>query len=91
MTDLVLLSTSKEGVYVYTMPFSMPRKKPEGPVVNFQLKLYGAEAERWLRIRNAAKVKNPYIDDTGVNRRLLGLDPDLNGGSNRGRPPHLLR
>jgi hypothetical protein len=57
----------------------MPRKKPVGPVVNFQLKLYGEEAERWLKIRDQAKKRNNYIGDTGINRRLLGLDPDKAG------------
>lgn len=65
-------------VYLYTGS-GMPRKKPDGAVVNFQLKLYGEEAERWLRVRNQAKQRNPYINDTVINRRLLGLDSDAGG------------
>jgi hypothetical protein len=87
---------------MYTIPDNgMPRKKPEGPVVNFQLKLYGEEAERWLKVRDQAKKRNGYIGDTGVNRRLLGLDPDKDGevterdrayflGSQSSRPAELI-
>lgn len=66
---------------MYTIPKrkGMARKKKEGPVVNFQLKLYGEEANRWLKIRAKAKERNHYIDDTSINRRLLGLDPDVDG------------
>jgi hypothetical protein len=54
----------------------MPRPKPKGPTVHFQLKLYGDDAERWQKIWDAAKKRNPYIDQTRLNRLLLGLDAD---------------
>jgi hypothetical protein len=57
----------------------MPRKKPSGPSVPFQLRLRGEEAERWLKIKSGALVKNPRINDIEINRRLLGLDPDIDG------------
>lgn len=54
----------------------MPRKKPEGQVVNFQLKLYGEEAERWLKIVDEAMARsNNRINHTEINRQILGLDP----------------
>lgn len=56
----------------------MPRKKRK--MISFQLKLYDEEAERWLEIKTWAKERtNDRIDDTEINRRLLGLDPDKNG------------
>lgn len=54
----------------------MPRPKPKGQTVHFQLKLYGEDAERWLKVWQAAKNRNPYIDQTRLNRLLLGLDYD---------------
>lgn len=65
---------------MYTIPrkkIRMARKKPEGRVVNFQFKMYGELAERWLEIRERARKKNPFMDDSGFNRRLLGFDSDI--------------
>lgn len=65
---------------MYTIPRKnshMARKKQEGPVVNFQFKMYGELAKRWQEIKDRAKKKNPYLDDTDINRRLLGLDSDI--------------
>lgn len=66
---------------MYTVPARppMPRKKQTGPSVTFQLRLRGEEAERWLKVKSKALSKNPRIDDTEINRRLLGLDPDIDG------------
>lgn len=57
----------------------MPRPKPTGPIKHFQLRLKPDEAERWLEIFNRAKDRSPRINETEVNRRLLGLDPDIDG------------
>lgn len=55
----------------------MPRPKPKGPTVHFQLKLYGEDAERWQKLWDIAHARNPYIDATKFNRLLMGLDVDL--------------
>lgn len=57
----------------------MPRPKPEGPYKNFQLRLSGEEAARLIKLYDQAKSRNPYASETDVNRRLLDLDPDLDG------------
>lgn len=58
---------------------SMPRRKAAGPTVNFQLRLAGEEAERWQEIKERALSRNGRCNDTDINRRLLGLDPDTDG------------
>jgi hypothetical protein len=57
----------------------MPRPKPKGPIKTFQLRLTAEESERWFKIWEAAKKRNHYINETGINRRLLGLEPDVDG------------
>jgi hypothetical protein len=57
----------------------MPRKKKEGAIAHFQLKLYGEEAERWQQIFELALSRNRRYTATDVNRRLLNLDPDTDG------------
>ena len=54
----------------------MPRPKPLGPIKNFQLKLSAEESERWETISQAVKARNRYLNDTQINRILLGLDDD---------------
>ena len=57
----------------------MPRPKPKGPIKHFQFRLKPEEAERWYEVFNRAQDRNPRINETEVNRRLLGLDPDIDG------------
>jgi hypothetical protein len=65
---------------MYTMRCdSMPRPKPKGPIKHFQLRLKPEEAERWQRVFDKARDRNPRINETEVNRRLLGLDSDIDG------------
>jgi hypothetical protein len=66
-------------MYTIARNREMPRRKKEGPSRNFQLRLSGEEAERWLKIRELALERNPRCNDTDINRRLLGLDPDIDG------------
>jgi hypothetical protein len=63
---------------VYTIE-AMPRKKANGPTVNFQLRLSGEEAIRYIDVLSRAKERNVRSDNTDVNRRLLKLDPDADG------------
>lgn len=66
---------------MYTIPAksTMPRRKRTGPTVQFQLRLAGDEAERWQQVREWAVSRNARCNDTQINRRLLGLDPDTDG------------
>lgn len=65
---------------MYTMRRdSMPRPKPKGPIKHFQLRLKPEEAERWQEVFKRAQDRNPRINETEVNRRLLGLDMDIDG------------
>lgn len=57
----------------------MPRPKPKGPMKNFQFRLKPKEAERWYEVFRRAQDRNPRINETEVNRRLLGLDLDIDG------------
>ena len=68
----------KGGVYVYTIgrQVSMPRPRPSGPRKTFQLKLTPEESERWQKTFDRARERNHYINETQVNRILLGLDDD---------------
>lgn len=61
---------------MYTIRREMPRPKPAGPIKTFQLKLTAEESERWRKIWESAKERNHYINETQVNRILLGLDDD---------------
>lgn len=47
--------------------------------MNFQLRLTPEETERWQKIWDQALSRNPRCNHTHVNRRLLGLDPDIDG------------
>lgn len=74
MTEECFIYLERE-VDMYTIPITrMPRPKPEGPQKTFQLRLKGDDAERWLKIWHTAKERNHYINETQVNRILLGLD-----------------
>jgi hypothetical protein len=58
---------------------AMPRPKPKGPIKTFQLRLRADESKRWYEIFAKALERNPRINETEINRRLLGLDVDIDG------------
>lgn len=63
---------------MYTIT-TMPRPKTPGPSLNFQLRLSGEPAARYMEIIARARGRNARADNTDINRRLLGLDPDTDG------------
>ena len=65
---------------MYTMSGKhMPRPKPKGRIKTFQLRLRVEESERWYEVFAKAVQRNPRINETEINRRLLGLDDDIDG------------
>lgn len=64
---------------MYTIRERMPRPKPEGPVKTFQFRMSGEVARRWLDLFDKAKKRNPYLDESDFNKRLVGLTKDLDG------------
>lgn len=61
---------------MYTMPLSpMPRRKPEGPTMNFQFRLTAEETKRWCELYTKAQAKllGTKLDNSEFNRVLIGL------------------